>query len=66
MAATDLTGHDAVPEIRFARANGSSTANQIFGDDPVTIAAVPPLAQHIERAWEWPAVRRMHPTPPVS
>lgn len=50
---------EGVPEIRFARSNASSIAYQIFGDGPVTIAAVPPMAQNIELAWEWPDIRRM-------
>lgn len=49
-----------VPETRFARTpSGSSIAYQVFGEGPVTIASIPPLAQNIEMAWEWPAIRRM-------
>ncbi len=48
-----------IPEIKFARAGGSSIAYQIFGDGPITIAAVPPMAQNIELCWEWPAIRHM-------
>jgi pimeloyl-ACP methyl ester carboxylesterase len=31
----------------------------VFGDGPVTITSVPPMAQNIEMAWEWPAIRGM-------
>jgi pimeloyl-ACP methyl ester carboxylesterase/DNA-binding SARP family transcriptional activator len=49
-----------VPETRFARTRtGSTIAYQLFGDGPVTITSVPPMAQNIEMAWEWPAIRRM-------
>jgi pimeloyl-ACP methyl ester carboxylesterase/DNA-binding SARP family transcriptional activator len=50
----------ALPETRFARTpSGSSIAYQCIGDGEVTIVSVPPLAQNIEMAWEWPAIRRM-------
>lgn len=49
-----------VPETRFARTtSGSTIAYQVFGDGPVTITSVPPMAQNIEMAWEWPAIRGM-------
>ena len=48
-----------VPEIRFATANGSTIAYEVYGDGPVTICAVPPMAQNIELAWESPVMRRM-------
>lgn len=49
-----------VPETRFARTpSGSSIAYQIIGDGPVTITSIPPMAQNIEMAWEWPTIRRM-------
>jgi len=52
--------NQAVPDTRFARTpNGSSIAYQSIGDGDVTIVSVPPLAQNIEMAWEWPAIRRM-------
>ena len=48
------------PETRFARTrSGSTIAYQVFGDGPVTITSVPPMAQNIEMAWEWWAIRRM-------
>lgn len=50
----------AVPETRFALTqSGSSIAYQSIGDGDVTIVSVPPMAQNIEMAWEWPAIRRM-------
>lgn len=48
-----------VPEIRFARAAGSSIAYEVYGDGPVTVCAVPPMAQNIELAWDSPVLRRM-------
>lgn len=49
-----------VPETRFARTtSGSTIAYQVVGDGPVTITSVPPMAQNIEMAWEWPAIRGM-------
>jgi pimeloyl-ACP methyl ester carboxylesterase/DNA-binding SARP family transcriptional activator len=50
----------AVPETQFALTpTGSSIAYQSIGEGDVTIVSVPPLAQNIEMAWEWPAIRRM-------
>jgi pimeloyl-ACP methyl ester carboxylesterase/DNA-binding SARP family transcriptional activator len=50
----------ALPETRFARTpGGSSIAYQCVGDRAVSIVSVPPMAQNIEMAWEWPAIRRM-------
>ena len=50
---------DAVPEVRFADAAGSTIAYEVFGEGPVTICVSPPLAQNIELVWESPRVRRM-------
>lgn len=47
------------PKIKFARANRSSIAYMDYGEGPVTVCAVPPSAQNVEMAWEWPATRRM-------
>jgi pimeloyl-ACP methyl ester carboxylesterase len=47
------------PEIKFARANRSSIAYMDYGEGPVTVCAVPPSAQNVEMAWEWPATRQM-------
>ncbi|NNE11544.1 MAG: alpha/beta fold hydrolase, partial [Ilumatobacter sp.] len=48
-----------LPEIRFAKAAGSSIAYEVYGDGPATICAVPPMAQNIELAWGSPRIRRM-------
>jgi len=48
-----------IPPIQFALARGARLAYQDFGDGPATVVAVPPLAQNIEAAWEWPAIRSM-------
>jgi DNA-binding SARP family transcriptional activator/pimeloyl-ACP methyl ester carboxylesterase len=40
--------------IRFARVDGVAIAYQIWGDGPVDVVAVPPLAQNVELAWERP------------
>lgn len=48
-----------VPPIRFASGRGARLAWQMWGDGPATIVAIPPLAQNIEVAWEWPLVRGM-------
>ena len=50
---------DRAPEIHFAHAHGSSIAYEVYGDGPVTICGVPPMAQNIELAWESPVMRRM-------
>ncbi len=47
-----------VPPIRFANARGARIAYQDYGEGP-TIVAVPPTAQNIEAAWEWPDLRSM-------
>ena len=50
----------AVPDTRFALTpSGSSIAYQSIGEGDVTIVSVPPMAQNIEMAWEWPAIRGM-------
>jgi pimeloyl-ACP methyl ester carboxylesterase/DNA-binding SARP family transcriptional activator len=49
-----------MPETRFASTpSGSSIAYQCIGDRDVTLVSVPPMAQNIEMAWEWPAIRHM-------
>lgn len=48
-----------ISEVRFADANGSSIAYMTYGDGPVTVCAVPPMAQNIELAWESPGMRAM-------
>lgn len=47
------------PPIRFATSRGARLAYQVFGDGPVDIVAIPPMAQHIEMAWERPEIRHM-------
>ena len=47
------------PEFKFAKAAGSTIAYMDYGDGPVTICAVPPMAQNIELAWESPVFRAM-------
>src|SRR6056297_316969 len=49
---------DGVPQVHFARAHGANIAYQVFGSGP-PIVAIPPAAQNIELAWEWPAIRSM-------
>lgn len=50
---------DEVPPIHFTRAGRSSIAYQVVGDGPETLVSVPPMAQNIELAWEWPGLRYM-------
>lgn len=45
--------------MRYARVAGVSLAYQTWGDGPVSIVAIPPLAQNIELTWERPEYRRM-------
>ena len=59
MGVNEQDGTVGVPPIRFAQARGARLAYQDFGDGPATVVAVPPLAQNIETAWEWPDVRSM-------
>lgn len=49
---------DTVPQVHFARADGANIAYQVFGSGP-PLVAIPPMAQNIELAWEWPAIRAM-------
>ena len=61
MGANSETGDlapDEVPPTRFAPARGARIAYQDYGKGPA-IVAVPPMAQNIEMAWEWPALRAM-------
>ena len=43
--------------IRFARVDGVAIAYQTWGDGPIDVVAVPPLAQNIELTWERPEYR---------
>ena len=47
------------PEIRFARASRSTIGYMVYGDGPVTVCAVPPMAQNVELAWNSPHVTKM-------
>lgn len=47
-----------IPPIRFAYADQTRLAYQVFGSGP-NVVAIPPMAQHIEMAWEWPDIRSM-------
>lgn len=49
---------DALPPIRFARSGGDRIAYQQYGDGP-HLLGVPPAAQNIEMAWEWPDIAAM-------
>lgn len=49
---------DGVPQVHFARAHDANIAYQVFGSGP-PLVAIPPAAQNIELAWEWPAIREM-------
>ena len=55
----DSGSDNPVPPIRFAQARGARIAYQDFGQGPPTVVSVPPLAQNIEVAWEWPEIRWM-------
>lgn len=52
------TGGTDVPPVRFAPVRGARIAYQDFGDGPVMVN-IPPFAQNIEVAWEWPGIREM-------
>ena len=58
MSATTMSGFDRVPQVRFAQARGARIAFQDFGSGPAVVS-VPPFAQNIEVAWDWPGVRAM-------
>lgn len=49
---------DHTPPIRFAESRGARIAFQDWGAGPAVVA-VPPAAQNIEAAWEWPSLRHM-------
>ena len=48
-----------VPPVKFAESHGARIAYQDFGYGPATVVAIPPMAQNIEMAWEWPDIRTM-------
>jgi pimeloyl-ACP methyl ester carboxylesterase/DNA-binding SARP family transcriptional activator len=45
--------------VHFAQARGARLAWQVWGDGPANMLAIPPLAQNIEAAWEWPWIAAM-------
>jgi len=45
--------------VQYARVAGVSLAYQVVGDRPVTIVAIPPMAQNIELMWERQEYERM-------
>lgn len=47
-----------LPPIRFAYSGDTRLAYQVFGSGPKMVS-IPPMAQHIEMAWEWPDIRAM-------
>jgi pimeloyl-ACP methyl ester carboxylesterase/DNA-binding SARP family transcriptional activator len=47
-----------IPPIRFAASRGARIAFQDWGSGP-NVVAVPPAAQNIEAAWEWPSLSAM-------
>lgn len=53
-----FSGAKGVPSVHFAPVRGARIAYQEFGAGPVLVS-IPPFAQNIEVAWEWPAVREM-------
>lgn len=46
-----------MPPVRFARVDGVAIAWQTWGEGPVDLVVVPPLAQNVELAWERPEYR---------
>jgi class 3 adenylate cyclase/pimeloyl-ACP methyl ester carboxylesterase len=42
------------PETRYALSGDVAIAYQAFGDGPIDLVYVPPVAQHVELAWESP------------
>ena len=49
---------EQTPPIRFAESRGARIAYQEWGSGP-PVVAIPPAAQNIEAAWEWPSLRQM-------
>ncbi len=47
-----------IPPIRFATSRGARIAYQKWGSGPAVVG-IPPAAQNIEAAWEWPGLRSM-------
>ncbi|MEM7337022.1 MAG: alpha/beta fold hydrolase [Actinomycetota bacterium] len=53
------TSQRDVPPIRFADSKGARIAYQQWGEGDVHLVGVPPAAQNIEMAWEWPDIGAM-------
>lgn len=47
-----------IPPVQFAHSGSTRLAYQVFGEGP-NIVAIPPTAQNIDLAWEWPDIRAM-------
>lgn len=47
-----------IPPVQFASSRGARIAYQRWGTGP-NVVAIPPAAQNIEAAWEWPSLRGM-------
>ncbi len=59
VASDAMTGDADIPPIQFATGRGGARlAYQIYGEGPPMVT-IPPTAQNIEAAWEWPAIRAM-------
>lgn len=52
------SGTGPVPQVRFAQARGARIAYQEWGTGQAVVS-VPPFAQNIEVAWDWPDARAM-------
>lgn len=58
--ATDPVGAATdVPPTLFAQTRGVRIAYQDFGVESPVVVAIPPMAQNLEVAWEWPGIRAM-------
>ncbi|MDQ3085345.1 MAG: alpha/beta hydrolase, partial [Actinomycetota bacterium] len=47
------------PETRYARSGDVSIAYQVTGDGQFDIVFVPPVASHVELAWQVPVMKAM-------
>ncbi len=54
-----LTPQQSNPPIQFADSKGARIAYQQWGEGNVHLLGIPPAAQNIEMAWEWPNIRAM-------
>ena len=45
-----------IPETRYARSGDVSIAYQVTGDGPFDLVHIPPMASHVELAWQVPGV----------